>query len=158
VNRVSEQIVVRPATLNDVDGLFDLINFYVPDGIMLYRSKETLATNIATFVVATDNERVIGCGSLSRLGTDLIEIRSLGVYPEYKAKGIGGLLVDQLEIAAKQTGVPKLMALTYATNFFQRKGFSIVEKEIFPEKVWLDCSTCAKKDRCDEIAVVKEIG
>lgn len=154
---MSDQIEVRKASLSDVDGLFDLINFYVPDGIMLYRSKETLTANIDTFVVAVAHNRVIGCGSLSRLGTDLIEIRSLGVYPEYKSKGIGGLLVDELERAARDTGVPKLMALTYATNFFQRKGFTVVEKEIFPEKVWLDCSTCAKKDRCDEIAVLKQL-
>lgn len=154
---MSDQIEVRKANLSDVDGLFDLINYYVPDGIMLYRSKETLTTNIDTFVVAIEQDHVIGCGSLSRLGTDLIEIRSLGVYPEYKSKGIGGLLVDELEKAARETGVPKLMALTYATNFFQRKGFTVVEKEIFPEKVWLDCSTCAKKDRCDEIAVLKQL-
>lgn len=150
-------VEVRKAELHDVDGLYALINYYVPDGIMLYRSKETLTKNIDSFVVAIEEGRVIGCGSLSRLGTDLIEIRSLGVYPEYKSKGIGGLLVDQLEVAARETGVPKLMALTYATNFFKAKGFSVVEKEIFPEKVWLDCSTCAKKDRCDEIAVLKVI-
>lgn len=154
---MSDQIEVRKANLSDVDGLFDLINYYVPDGIMLYRSKETLTTNIDTFVVAIEQGRVIGCGSLSRLGTDLIEIRSLGVYPEYKSKGIGGLIVDELEKAARKTGAPKLMALTYATNFFQRKGFTVVEKEIFPEKVWLDCSTCAKKERCDEIAVLKQL-
>lgn len=154
---MSDQIEVRKANLSDVDGLFDLINYYVPDGIMLYRSKETLTTNIDTFVVAIEQGRVIGCGSLSRLGTDLIEIRSLGVYPEYKSKGIGGLIVDELEKAARKTGAPKLMALTYATNFFQRKGFTVVEKEIFPEKVWLDCSTCAKKECCDEIAVLKQL-
>lgn len=148
-------IEVRKAQLGDVDGLFDLINFYVPDGIMLYRSKETLTANIDTFVVAIDAGRVIGCGSLSRLGEDLVEVRSLGVYPEYKSQGIGGLLVDQLEASAREQGIPKLMALTYATNFFQAKGFSIVEMDIFPEKVWVDCSTCAKKDHCDEIAVLK---
>jgi amino-acid N-acetyltransferase len=152
---MQEGVVVRKATLADVDGLFELINYYVPDGIMLYRSKETLATNIETFVVAVEHGRVIGCGSLSRLGTDLVEVRSLGVYPEYKSQGIGGKLVDELEVAAREQGIPKIMALTYATNFFRSKGYDVVEKEIFPEKVWLDCSTCAKKDHCDEIAVLK---
>jgi amino-acid N-acetyltransferase len=26
--------------------------------------------------------------------------------------------------------------------------------DLFPQKVWLDCVKCPKRDRCDEIAVI----
>jgi len=49
------------------------------------------------------------------------------------------------------------MALTYAVSFFVRNGFEVVDKEIFPEKVWTDCMNCPKRNACDEIAVMKKI-
>ncbi|MNJ66666.1 acetyltransferase [compost metagenome] len=47
------------------------------------------------------------------------------------------------------------MALTYEVSFFLKNNFTIVEKEIFPEKVWTDCVHCSKQHACDEIAVYK---
>lgn len=36
-----------------------------------------------------------------------------------------------------------------------KNGFTVVEKDIFPEKVWTDCIHCPKQHACDEIAVLK---
>ena len=51
----------------------------------------------------------------------------------------------------------RVFALTYRANFFCRLGFRIVSKELFPQKIWSDCSVCPKKDRCDETAVLMEL-
>jgi len=147
----------RKALLEDVDALYELIQGYAAKGIMLPRSREALTRNIDTFIVAQEGERLIGCGSLCRLGTDLVEIRSLGIVDGYKGQGIGSSLVDALMEEAKALGIPKVMALTYEAGFFQRNGFRIVDKEIFPEKVWTDCVNCPKQHCCDEIAVLKII-
>jgi amino-acid N-acetyltransferase len=147
----------RKATIDDVDFLYELIQGYASSGIMLARTKDTLKEQIDTFVVAEMEGRIVGCGALTRLGTDLVEIRSLGLHPEYKGQGIGKKIVELLVAQAREQGIPKIMALTYEVAFFERIGFSVVPKEIFPEKVWRDCIFCKKQHCCDEIAVLKRL-
>ncbi|HZG76905.1 MAG TPA: N-acetyltransferase [Paenibacillus sp.] len=154
---VIQTAVCRRATVDDVDFLYELIQGYATTGIMLPRTKETLREQIETFVVAELDGRLVGCGALLRLGPDLVEIRSLGLDPAYKGQGIGNKIVELLEQQARELGIPKLMALTYAVNFFERNGFTVVNKEIFPEKVWRDCIHCKKQHNCDEIAVLKRL-
>lgn len=155
---ISMTIVCRKAQPDDVEDLFELIQGYAAKGIMLPRSREALMRSIAAFVVAEEGGKLIGCGSLCRLGSDLVEIRSLGIAEGYKGQRIGSRLVDALIEEAKALGVPKVMALTYEVSFFEKNGFHIVDKEIFPEKVWTDCVNCPKQQCCDEIAVLKMIG
>jgi len=148
-------IVCRKARLSDVDALHDLIRGYAEKGIMLPRSREALTRNIDRFYVAEDDGKIIGCGSLIRLGSDLAEIRSLGMAEGYKGKGVGTRLVEALIEEARAQGIPKVMALTYAVDFFRKNGFEVVDMSIFPEKVWTDCIHCPKRDRCDEIAMLR---
>lgn len=149
------EAVCRRATEQDIDTLTELIAGYAAKGIMLPRSRETLKRQIDTFVVAEVGDAVVGCGSLTRLGADLVEIRSLGMSDGYKGLGIGSKLVDELIALAKEQRIPKIMALTYEVRFFVKNGFTVVEKEIFPEKVWTDCVNCPKQHACDEIAVLR---
>ncbi|MBD2869459.1 N-acetyltransferase [Paenibacillus arenilitoris] len=149
------QVVCRQATSGDVETLFQLIKGYAEKGIMLPRTREALARMIDTFVVAEIGDEVVGCGALTRLGKDLVEIRSLGMSEGYKGLGIGSRLVEALIEQAREQDIPKIMALTYAVSFFEKNGFSVVDKEIFPEKVWKDCVNCPKQLACDEIAVLK---
>ncbi|MFD0715062.1 N-acetyltransferase [Paenibacillus sp. GCM10027626] len=149
------EAVCRKATSADVEDLYILIESYAVKGIMLPRSRQTLARQIDTFVVVEVDHKIVGCGSLCRLGTDLVEIRSLGVYEGYKGYGLGSKLVSYLTEEAKEQQIPKIMALTYEISFFLKNGFDVVEKEIFPEKVWTDCVNCPKQTCCDEIAVLK---
>jgi amino-acid N-acetyltransferase len=152
-----ETVNCRRATSEDVESLYDIIQGYAEKGIMLPRSRETLNRAIDTFVIAEAEGMLIGCGSLCQLGADLVEIRSLGVTDGYKGMGVGRKLVDKLVEEAREKRIPKVMALTYEVAFFQKNGFSIVEKEIFPEKVWTDCVNCKKQHCCDEIAVLKRL-
>lgn len=150
-------VTCRRATENDIDSLYDIIQSYAEKGIMLPRSKEALGRHIDTFVIAEHDGRLVGCGSLFKLGKDLVEIRSLGVTDGYKGQGIGRKLVDYLTGQASEQQIPKIMALTYEVAFFEKNGFSVVPKEIFPEKVWTDCINCKKQHNCDEIAVLKRL-
>ncbi|MCC3372770.1 N-acetyltransferase [Cohnella sp. REN36] len=148
-------IACRKAEPRDVEALYELIQSYAAKGIMLPRSREALLRHIESFVIVEDGCLLIGCGSLFRLGTDLVEIRSLGMSEGYKGKGLGSMMVDALIAEARRMGVPKVMALTYEVKFFEKNGFEVVSKEIFPEKVWTDCVNCSKQHNCDEIAVVR---
>ncbi|WP_438433282.1 N-acetyltransferase [Gorillibacterium sp. sgz500922] len=150
-------VACRQASEQDIDQLAEIIEGYARQGIMLPRPKELLRYSIDSFVVAEVGGKLIGCGSLCKLGPELVEIRSLGISDGFKGQGIGRKLVDTLVAQAKAAGIPRVMALTYEVAFFQRVGFSVVSKEIFPEKVWKDCVNCSKQQCCDEIAVLKEL-
>jgi amino-acid N-acetyltransferase len=150
-------VLCRKATEHDIETLYEIIQGYAEQGIMLPRSREVLAAQIDTFVVAVIEEQLVGCGSLTRLGQDLVEIRSLGVTRGYKGQGIGKALVNFLTDEARVQQIPKIMALTYEVAFFEKNGFTVVPKEIFPEKVWRDCIHCKKQNCCDEIAVLKRL-
>jgi N-acetylglutamate synthase and related acetyltransferases len=152
---VNMTITCRKANPADVDALHELIQGYAAKGIMLPRSREALLRHIDSFFVAEEGGMLIGCGSLFRLGADLVEIRSLGMAEGYKGKGLGTMIVNALIEEARAMKTPKVMALTYAVDFFLKNGFKVVDKEIFPEKVWTDCVHCSKRHACDEIAVVR---
>jgi amino-acid N-acetyltransferase len=152
-----DTIVSRRAASEDVDALYDIIQGYAERGIMLPRSKEVLHRMIDSFIVAEVDGRLVGCGSLCMLGADLVEIRSLGVAEGFKGHGIGRKLVETLVEEARERGIPKVMALTYEVAFFLKVGFTVVVKDIFPEKVWTDCINCKKQHSCDEIAVLKRL-
>ncbi|MGG6314072.1 N-acetyltransferase [Paenibacillus macerans] len=147
--------VCRQAKLEDVEPLYVMIEEYARRGIMLPRSRAVLERQIEDFVVAEVDGQVVGCGSLCKLGEELVEIRSLGIAEGHKGKGLGSMLVEQLVKEARRQAIPKVMALTYEVSFFVKNGFAVVSKEIFPEKVWTDCVNCAKQHCCDEIAVLK---
>nr|WP_046507433.1 GNAT family N-acetyltransferase [Paenibacillus riograndensis] len=134
-----------------------MIEEYAQRGIMLPRSRQALTRQIDQFVIAELDGKFIGCGSLFRLGADLVEVRSIGLRDEGKGKGIGSMILEKLTEEARRQKIPKIMALTYAVDFFLRNGFTVVEKEIFPEKVWTDCVNCKKQHACDEIAVLKKL-
>jgi amino-acid N-acetyltransferase len=150
-------MIVRKANAEDVHKLYNIIHGYAEKGIMLPRSVETLHEQIDTFVVAEMDDEFIGCGALTQLGPDLVEIRSLGITEGYKGQGIGRKLVDFLIEEARKQKMVKVMALTYEVAFFLKNGFTIVPKDVFPEKVWKDCMHCKKQYCCDEIAVLKRL-
>lgn len=150
-------VVCRKASADDVEDLYHLIQGYAATGVMLPRSREMIAETIEHFVVAESGGQLIGCGSLCQLGTGLVEIRSLGILEGHKGRGIGSLLVAKLVEEARKLGADRVMALTYQVSFFEKNGFHIVPKEIFPEKVWKDCIHCKKQHCCDEIAVLKRL-
>ncbi|GGH45298.1 amino-acid N-acetyltransferase [Paenibacillus sp. JGP012] len=150
-------VICRKAVPEDVEPLFEMIKGYAERGIMLPRSREVLHRQLEHFIVAEVDGIVVGCGSLCRLGNDLVEVRSLGISEGYKGLGIGSRLLDRLVEEAERQQIPKVMALTYEVSFFLKNGFAVVEKEIFPEKVWTDCVHCSKQNCCDEIAVLKEL-
>jgi len=149
--------VIRNATPDDVDSICRLIAYYAEKGIMLPRSRELVKKLIDTFIVAVDGDRVVGIGSLYQLGKELVEIRSLGILDEYRGRGIGSALVNRLVEEAQKKNFRQVMALTYEVKFFEKNGFSVVQKEIFPEKVWTDCIHCKKRHHCDEIAVLRRL-
>lgn len=154
---MNSSMIVRPADSGDVEAIFELLELYSASGIVLKRSKEDIAGYLKNFIVAVDNGSVCGCCAARDFGNDLLEVRSLVVAPERQGQGIGkklvSFIIDRLD---RERESWRLFTLTLQVAFFQSLGFQVVEKEIFPEKIWSDCSKCSKFHCCDETALLLE--
>jgi amino-acid N-acetyltransferase len=148
-------VILRKAVIGDVDQMHALISHYASQGLMLPRSHISLYETIHCFTVIEENGSIQGVAGLHILWHDLSEIRSLAVAKEAQGKGYGSLLVNTLVEESFRLGVPRVLALTYQTSFFERLGFQMVQKETLPHKVWKDCINCAKFPSCDEIAYLR---
>ncbi len=148
---------VRPANIADVRAIHALINAYAERDQMLFRSLADIYKSLQTFIVAELNNEVIGCCALEVIWSDLAEIKSLAVSQAHKGIGVGTALVTAALDQAKRLGLPRVLGLTLKPQFFQRQGFTVVEKDSLPMKVWSDCARCTKQQNCDETAVVKVI-
>ena len=47
-----------------------------------------------------------------------------------------------------------VFCLTYRPSFFERFGFSQLDKMGLPQKVWNECFRCPKFPNCDEVALI----
>jgi amino-acid N-acetyltransferase len=148
------QVVIRRATLADVEEMHRLINQFASEGLMLPKSRNKLYQNIRDFFVATDEAGFAGCCALHVIWNDLGEIRSLAVEKKYQKNGVGRKLARAALQDATALKLPRVFALTYQKAFFERLGFVEVDKAEMPQKVWGECMNCPKFPNCDETAMI----
>lgn len=148
---------IRKARLSDVAGIAHLLAPFVETGEILPRSVETIFQSLRDWVVAEEEGRLVGCGSLVILWDDLAEIRSLVVAPGMQGRGVGRLMVEALLAEAETLDLPRVFALTRKEGFFRRLSFVPTERDALPRKVWKDCVYCRRFVNCDEVALIREL-
>jgi len=134
-----------------------LINYYAKRDKMLPRSLNELYENIRDFFVYSEGKKILGCCALHIDWEDLSEIKSLAVAPSKTGRGVGKKLLVECIKEAKMMKVKKIFALTYVPGFFERFGFTVIDKSELPHKIWSECIKCVYFPGCKEIAVMKEI-
>ncbi len=149
-----QTITIRQAEATDISQIVNLVNAYALQGTVLPRSLKSVEESLADWLVAEVDTEILGCVSLLRYSSGLVEVRSLVVRDRYHGLGIGSRLMHELLIEAKRRQIPTLFALTRKVPFFNRFGFSLTTKQMFPEKVWFDCQQCPLINNCDESAMV----
>ena len=150
-------LTVREATEADVKKIHELLVIYSKKAIVLARSEEDIRFYLGNFLVAEVGGTVRGCAAARDFGNGLLEVRSMVVEPEFQGKGIGRAMIEALiaGLRVKRTQF-RLFALTYQVEFFKALGFQVVDRSLFPEKIWSDCAKCPKNDCCDETAMLIE--
>ena len=131
-----------------------LINSFADKGEMLARPLSDIYENIRDYFVVRAGERVIACAALHVNWADLAEIKAVAVAEESQRKGIGDQLIEACLREAKELGILTVFCLTYKPAFFERFGFSQIDKMELPHKVWSECYSCPKFPNCDEIALI----
>ena len=116
-------ITIRPARTADVREIRALIDSYSADGSLLSKATVTIFEGIQEFLVATDGERVIGCGALHVMWEDLAEVRTLAVVPDRANEGVGSQMLQHLLEKARVLGTRRVFCLTFKKDFFGHHGF-----------------------------------
>ena len=151
-------IVYRKATLRDIPAMQTLVRPEIDSGIILERSDNEIATNIRSYQLAWDGERLIGFVALHIHPPVLAETRSLIVAEPYRGQQVGSTLIGRCLEEAEVLGLSEVLALTYRREFFEKLGFVEISKESLPEhKIWADCIKCKHFPVCNEIALIKRL-
>jgi amino-acid N-acetyltransferase len=148
---------IKP-TVADIPKMQQLVAQEVRNGNILERNSSEMATTIRSYIVAYDDDRIVGFVALHIHTTTLCEIRSLVVAENFRNHGIGGELIDRAINEAKHYGLETILVLTYRQKLFEKLGFKVIAKESIPEtKIWVDCIKCKHFPVCDEIALTLDI-
>lgn len=129
---------IRIADIDDVVGLIELLRPLEEEGILVYRSRERLETEIDKFAVIERDGMIVGCAALYPIPTTPGEVSSaevacVAVHPSYRSGNRGAELLDYLEIKARSKGIKNLFVLTTRTElWFIEQGFEPVTVEDLP--------------------------
>jgi amino-acid N-acetyltransferase len=148
---------LRRAEPADAREIHELLERFVAHGQLLPRTLRQVYRTIRDFVVAIEDNRIVGCAALRIYSAEVGEIGALAVVPERHGTGVGRRLVDALVHDAGMLGLRRVFALTLQDRFFHRLGFETTVVAEFPEKVAADCNGCARRATCSEIAVARTL-
>lgn len=116
---------LRPAAIDDVAAILELLRPLEEGGTLVRRSRERLETEIDRFSVMDRDGAIIACAALYPYPEDgLAELACLAVHPDYRRGGRGDKLLEQLERKARSAGIARLFVLTtQAAHWFRERGF-----------------------------------
>ncbi len=148
----------RKAQLHDIASMQTLVQPEIDEGVILIRSDDEISTNIRSYILAFDDERLIGFVALHIHTIALAEVRSLIIDTAYRGQQVGSTLVNMCIEEAQTLGLQKILSLTYQQRFFEKLGFIEIPKESIPEhKIWADCIKCKHFPICNEVSLIKTL-
>jgi len=148
----------RKATLLDIPAMLELVEPEVQTGVILKRDSDDTATNIRSYQLAFQEEKLVGFCALHIHTTTLAEVRSLVVDNALRGSGAGSTLIKNALKEAKELGLKEVLSLTYKQAFFERLDFKEIPKESLPEhKIWADCINCKHFPICNEVSLIHSI-
>jgi len=125
---------LRPASIDDIGGILQLIEPLEAEGTLVYRGRELLEREVQSFFVIEHDAVIVGCAALYPLAGKAAELAALAVRPEYQGRGYGEKLLEHGEVEARQLGFRKLFVLTTrAAHWFIERGFAEAAIGALPE-------------------------
>ncbi|MCY4325173.1 MAG: amino-acid N-acetyltransferase [Betaproteobacteria bacterium] len=127
---------IRPAKLDDVPAIAELLAPGIESGAVAERSIEEIAASIDRFVVLAHDSAIVACAALELLPDNRAELRSLAVRPDSMNQDRGELLLRYCERKAQEEGVRRLLAVsTQARDWLIGRGFADADaSELPPER------------------------
>ena len=129
---------VRTATIQDVGGLMNLLRPLEAEGILVYRSRERLESEIEQFSVIERDGMILACAALYPIPhaentLKSAEIACVAVDPTYRQSNRGSQILNYLQDKAKSMGIQQLFVLTTRTaHWFVEHGFEPANVDELP--------------------------
>ena len=126
---------LRPATLNDIGGILELIKPLEQQGILAKRSREKIEMEITDYIVIERDGLIIGCTALHpNLSEKFGAIACLAVHPDYRGHARGNKLLEYVYTKASQLNLNSLFVLsTQTVHWFIERGFLASDINSLPE-------------------------
>jgi amino-acid N-acetyltransferase len=127
---------IRPATINDVGGIAELIQPLIDSGALVERTRKQLELEIESFDVIERDGMVLACGALHIYqASNAAEVSCLAVHSDYQSNGRGSKMLSHLEKKSAEAGADLLFVLTTQTShWFREHGFKTTKIESLPMK------------------------
>lgn len=127
---------IRPANLEDIAGILELIKPLEQQGILVKRSREKLEIEIKDYIVIQRDGLIIGCTALHQMNDkQSAEIACLAIHTDYQKSTRGNSLLEHLVSKAKRERLNKLFVLsTQSIHWFIERGFQVTEIDTLPEQ------------------------
>lgn len=125
---------LRPARVDDVPGIVELISPLEQEGTLVRRSREQLELEVDHFAVIERDGKVIGCAALYPMPDGhSAEVACVAVDPDYRNTGRGRQLLEWLEQRAAAEGIGQLFLLSTRTmHWFREYGYEPGNVETLP--------------------------
>ena len=81
-------------------------------------------------VAANDRDEMIGCGQVKPHGTEILELASLAVYPDYRGKGVARAIIEHL--LANSPRPLYLMCESSLGPLYEKFGFRGIDYDEMP--------------------------
>jgi ribosomal protein S18 acetylase RimI-like enzyme len=84
----------------------------------------------AIHIVVIDKDKIVGCGRAHFNTEDEAQIRYMAVENHWQGKGIGKLILDELEKRVLEKGAKKIIlhARENVVRFYEKNGYQIVKE------------------------------
>ena len=118
---------VRRARTADIRSIRALTAPLVAQRVLVAKEEVAYYEGVSEFRVAEVGDELAGCGALHVMWEDLAEVRTLGVAPAHRGRGVGSAVLEALLDDARALGVQRVFCLTFEVAFFTRHGFEVIE-------------------------------
>ncbi len=111
MHSVTENIIIRPATLTDLDSLCTFENqSFTADKMSRQSFYALLKKNTATILIAHDNQAIVGLATtLFRTNTNKARLYSFAIAAQYHGSGLAHQLLTEVEKNARQRNCKELI-------------------------------------------------
>jgi amino-acid N-acetyltransferase len=126
---------LRPATLDDIGGILELIKPLEQQGILAKRSREKIEMEISDYIVLQRDGLIIACIALHANGAcQFGAIACLAVHADYRGVARGDRLLNAAYQKARQLKLKTLFVLSTQTmHWFIERGFLLSAFNSLPE-------------------------
>ncbi len=116
---------LRPATVDDVGAIVQLIEPLESDGTLVPRGLSVIERDVEKFTVLEHDGIIYGCVAIMPyIDENMAEMACLIVHPEWQGSGEGEMLLRHAESRARAKGAKRLFVLTTRTShWFIKRGF-----------------------------------